>query len=280
MTASRIFGACVLVLASTGCVATRNDVRILQGDIFALRTQQARADSALAAELQRIATTLQQNLATVSDSVKNVSGRVERMQGDVRQSLYAIEQQLLVLGQLAGQSQQGLRQLYAEMELRNQQLAAGAVPPANPGDTTQRPTPAAPPGEGPYTLYEIGRSQLQSQSYGTARQAFEQLVTQHSQSDLVPLAQLGIADAFAGERRVAEADSVYQLVASRHPSSTAAPTALYRLGLSLERQGKRAEARSTMQRLVSSYPRAEEADLANDWLRNHPGSTSERSGRE
>lgn len=280
MLPSRVLAIGALTFVATGCVATRNDMRILQSDIFALRAEQARADSALARELAAISASLQQAIAVLSDSMNDVSGRMGRLQADTRQSLYAIEQQLLVLGELTGQSQQQLRRLYAEMEVRNQQLAAqGGVPAdSSPGAAPAPATP--PPTEGPYTLYEIGRAQLQSQSYGTARAAFEQLITTHPTSDLVPLALLGIADAFAGERRTAEADSTYRLVASRHPQSTAAPTSLYRLALSVDRQGRRADARATMQQIVSNYPRSEEADLAADWLRNNPGGTSERSDRE
>lgn len=281
MLPSRMLVVGALTLVGTGCVATRNDMRILQSDIFALRAEQARADSALAKELATLSASLQQAIGVVSDSLNDVSQRMGQLQADSRQSLYAIEQQLLVLGELAGQGQQQLRRLYAEMEVRNQQLATQGIP--VPGDTTggAQPAPAAPPPtEGPYTLYEIGRGQLQSQSYGTARQAFEQLIAQHPTSELVPLAMLGIADAFAAERRTAEADSTYRLVASRHSQSTAAPTALYRLGLSLEGQGRRSDARAAMQQIVSSYPRAEEADLAADWLRNHPGGTSEHPDRE
>lgn len=277
---SRLLAVGALTLVGTGCMATRNDVRIIQSDIFALRAEQARADSAIARELATLSASLQQAIAVLSDSMKDVSERVGRLQADSRQSFYAIEQQLAVLGELAGQGQEQLRRFYAEMEFRNRQQAAqGAMT----GDTSggAQPAPAAPPPtEGPYTLYEIGRTQLQSQSYGTARQAFEQLIAQHPTSDLVPLALLGIADSYAAERRTAEADSTYRLVASRHSQSTAAPTALYRLGLSLEGQGRRADARAAMQQIVSSYPRAEEADLAADWLRNHPGGTSEHPDRE
>lgn len=263
-----------LVLASTGCVATRNDVRILQNDIFNLRAQQARADSALVRQLQDISAQMQQMLAVVSDSIDNVSGRLTSFQGDTRQALYGMEQQLLVVGELLGQSQQRLRELRAEMETRNQALMSQpAVPPA-PGDTTTRAAPPPTGGiadPGPNQLYLLGRDQLSRQSYGTARQAFEELIAKHPNSDLAPDAQLGIAEAYAGERMVAQSDTANLLVVTKYPGSDAAPKALYRLGLSLAQQGRMPEARSTMQRVVRDYSRSEVADLAQDWLRQNPG---------
>lgn len=286
MTPRRFFAIGLLAIASTGCVATRNDVRILQNDLFNLRAQQARADSALVRQLMDISAQMQQMLAVVSDSIDNVSGRLGKFQGDTRQALYGMEQQLLVVGELLGQSQQRLRELRAEMETRNQALmSAPSVPPAA-GDTVPRATP--PTGgiadPGPNQLYILARDQLSRQSYGTARQAFEELLSKHPNSDLAPDAQLGIAESYAGEGMVAQADSANQLVAAKYPSSDAAPKALYRLGLSLEKQGKMAEARTTMQTVARNYSRSDVADLAQDWLRRNPGGddtsdSPERAGR-
>jgi len=288
MSPRRFLAIGTLLLASTGCMATRNDVRILQEDIFNLRAQQARADSALVRQLMDLSVRIQQTLTILSDSVDNVSGRLGRFQGDTRQALYGMEQQLLVVGELLGQSQQRLRELRAEMETRNQALMSAPVAPLVPGDTTTR---AAPPAggvgdPGPNQLYLLARDQLSRQSYATARQAFEELVAKHPNSDLAPDAQLGIAEAYAGEGLVLQSDTANLVVVTKYPGSDAAPKALYRLGLSLARQGRMADARISMQRVVRDYSRSEVADLAQDWLRANPGNrgderhSPERAGRE
>lgn len=270
-----------LAFAATGCVATRNDVRILQGDIFALRAQQARADSALARQLADIAASTQRAIALLSDSMDQVSSQLGRFQGDTRQAMYNMEQQLLVVGELLGQSQQRLRELRAEMEARNQQgLMAPPPPTGDTGAAAAAPPPAGAMGDpGPNQLYLLARDQLSRQSYATARQAFEELIARHPSSDLAPDAQLGIAESYAGEGMVSQADTANLLVASKYPASDAAPKALYRLGLSLARQGRTADARATMRRVASEYPRSEVADLAQDWLRANPGESPERAGR-
>jgi TolA-binding protein len=263
-----------LIVASSGCFATRNDVRILQEDILSFRTMQARADSARARQLSDITTTLNTTLAAVRDSVHDLGLRLVSFQGSTRQELYSVGQQLLQLGALMGQSQSAIRDFRADLEERNrqtmEQAVRAAVPAAAPGDTTK---PAAAPvrlSEGPNVLYQIGRDQLTSRAWSAARDAFSRLLSEHPNSDLVPDALVGIADAYDAEGNRAQGDSVYRLVVQKYPSDEAAPRSLYKLGLSLARQGKRAEARATMQDVVRLYPRSDESTLATDWLARNP----------
>ncbi len=264
----------MLLIGSSGCFATRNDVRILQGDIFALRTQQAQADSARARQMADIAASLSSTLGVMRDSVRDVSNRLTSFQGSTRQELYNLGQQLGQLGALMGQSETALRTFRVELEERNRQLMEQAVrsttaPVA--GDTT---TPVIPPptlGEGPHVLYQIGRDQLSNRAWSAARDAFNQLITNHPTSDRVPLALAGIADAFDAEGNAQQGDSVYRLVVEKYPSHEAAATSQYKLGMSLARQGKRAEARAAMQKVVRDFPGSDPATLATDWLTRNPG---------
>lgn len=264
-----------VAVCSSACFATRNDVRILQEDILAFRTMQARADSARARQLTDISNTLATNLGTVRDSVTELGDRLVAFQGATRQELYSIGQQLLQLGELMGQSQAAMRSFRADIEERNRQALEQMTQPTGPpatGDTAARPADPAPVRltEGPNVLYQIGRDQLASRAWSAARDAFTRLLTEHPSSDLVPDALLGIADAFDAEGNVAQGDSVYRLVVSRHASVQAAPRALYKLGLSLARQRKMPEARATMQQVVRQYPRSDESTLATDWLARNP----------
>lgn len=271
MITSRIRSLAILalVLSSGGCVATRSDVRILQGDIFALRGDVARSDSARRRELLALTGSLNTTLATLRDSIEAVSERLGKFQGDARQEFYAISQQLLVLGELTGQGQRRITELRAELENRSQQMA---TPPAvSPGDTAAPPAGgAAPQIPGPAQLWLIGRQQLDQKSYGAARDAFQTLLQHYPTSEMAAGAQLSIAESFAAENRALEADSANRVVFEKYPQSPAAPTAMYRLGLSLGRQGKRSEARGIMTRVAQNYPRTDEADLARDWLQRNP----------
>lgn len=273
----RVLAPVALLTMSSACFATRNDVRILQEDILALRTAQARGDSARARQLADISATLNTTLVAVRDSVRDLGGRLVTFQGSTAQNLRSIGQQLLQLGELMGQSSTALQNFRADLEERSRQITEQAIrsvpPPAAPGDTTTR--AAAPPvalTEGPNVLYQIGRDQLLTNAWSSARDAFNELITKHPNSDRVPDALRGIADAYDGEGNVAQGDSVYRLVVSRHPSSPAAANSLYKLGLSLARQRKATEARSTMQEVVLKYPRSDESTLATEWLARNPPS--------
>jgi tol-pal system protein YbgF len=266
-----------LIVVSSACFATRNDVRILQEDIFALRSQQLRADSARAKQVSDMTMALMASMGTVKDSVRELGNRLTSFQGSSRQEFYTVGQQLLQLGELMGQSQAQLRTFKAEVEESNRQtmeLRMQATAPTAGGDTTRASAPPAtvPLAEGPNVLYQIGREQLMQNSWSSARDAFNQLLTQHPNSDLAPKAMLHIGESYDAEGNRVQGDSVFRLVVSKYPSADAAPTALYKLGRSLKQQRKNAEARAVMQQVVTKYPRSDEATLATEWLAQNPPS--------
>jgi len=265
------------MLVSSACFATRNDVRILQEDILSSRAAQARADSARARQLAEISNTLNTTLGGVRDSVRELGSRLVTFQGATRQELYSLGQQLLQLGALMGQSQAAMRDFSANMVERNRQALEQAVrsataPAAVPGDTTTKPVigPVTLT-EGPNVMYQIARDQLTNRAWGSAREAFNKLITDHPRSDLVPDAMLGVADSYDAEGNTALGDSAYRAVFTKFPSDEVAPTAMYKLGLSLARQKKMPDARKAMQDVARQYPRSDEATLANDWLARNPG---------
>jgi len=208
-------------------------------------------------------------LATIGDSVQNLRSNVSRVQGDMRGEFRQVNQQLLQIQELTGQSQRRLQDLRAEMELRNSQPAA-PPPVTSPvtGDTTAAvaPAPAAP---GPAQLLSLGKQQYAQRSYGAARTAFEELLRTHATSDLAPEAQLYIGECYAAEGNAAAADAAYNTVVAKYPMSPKAPNALYKLALSQAKQGKRTEARTFMERVVREYPQSDEAELADAWLKSN-----------
>ncbi len=255
-------GATAALVFTAGCFATRSDVRVLQGDILSFRTEAARADSARARQIASVVAAL----GTVADSARATSDRLSRFQGDTRGDLRSIQQQLLQIQELTGQSQRRLQELRADMEARAQQPVPSPVAPA-PGDSAVvAPVQAAP---GPNQLYQLAYDQLRRGSYSAARAGFEELLRLYPTSELAPDAQINIAEAYAAEGIAASADSAYAAVVSKYPRSMRAPTGLYKLALSMARQGRRADARTAMDRVVREYPTSDEADLAREWLRTN-----------
>lgn len=266
----RRFAVPALVLASSACFATRNDVRILQGNVLAMRGEIAHSDSSRMRQLAAIATQLESALAVLADSARVTSLRIDRLRGDTRTDLYAIQQQLLQIQELTGQSQRRLLELRAQLEERQQAAPppVAAVAPDSAGAAGGA-EPAGAPAPGPNQLYQLALDQLRRASYSTARAGFQELLRLYPASDLAPDAQYWSAEAYAAEGNQTSADSTYSEVLTRYPRSSRAPTALYKLALSMSRQGKKAEARAAMDRVSREYPQSEEADLARDWLRTN-----------
>ena len=250
----------VAFMATGACMATRNDVRILQQDLSVMRAEAAQRDSARDRRMQELLAILGRS----NDSLLVVSQRLVRFQGDALDDTKKIQEMLIQVQELTGQSQRVIRELRSDLE---QRAAEAPVPAAVPGDTTTR----APAGPGPTQLYEQATAQLRRGSTGAARDAFTQLLTRYPQSDLVPDAQYYVAETFAAENKVAQADSTYRVVATRWPNAPRTANALYKLGLSLERQGKTAEARAALEDVVKRFPRSDEAQLARERLQELRG---------
>lgn len=247
-----------VILATGGCWASRNDVRVLQGDLNNVRAEVVRMDAARQAQLDRVLASVQVN----NDSVRTLSARLARAQIDTRENFSAILTQLLTIQELAGQSQRLIQQARASIEEQNAKQVAAAAP--APGDSTG--VAAGTPG--PAQLLQMGRDQLLRGSAGTARAAFEQLVSTYPASDLAPDAQLQIGESFQVERNARAADSIYVVVSQKYPKSSQAPTALYKHGVYLLHTGHVADGRRALEQVVKNYPRSDEADLARDRLKS------------
>lgn len=255
------------MLATGACFATRGDARALQNDIAqlqAMAARAARADTQQAVQLRQIA----QALSAVTDSLKRASSNLQRFQGDVSMSMHGVEQQLLTIQELTGQSRKQVDALRAQIEARASDVPPAAAPMAsNPvGAPVAAPTGAPQPG--PYQLMELGRQQLARGATSAARAAFSDLLAQYPASDLAPEAQYWIAEAFASAGSAAEADSVFSLVAERYPASERAPVALYKRAVALKVAGQTRPARTLLQQVLDKYPKSEAATLAAALLRD------------
>ena len=240
-----LVGACLLPLAS--CLATQNDIKALQADITVMRVESRRADSLRAAQLT--ATLVAER--AVSDTLHAMQLRLARMAGDSKGDLHAMQQQLIQIQELTGQSQRRLQEMRANLEERT---ASGA-------DSSRGAAP------GPNQLLQLSLDQLRRGSAGAALAGFTELLSRHAGSDAAPLAQFYVGEALAAEGNAAAADSVYQLVLRTQPKSPKAPTALYKHALVLLGRGDVVGARAAFGDLVKSYPQSDEAVLAGDRLK-------------
>ncbi len=237
----------------SGCV-TKGDVQQVQDDIALFKAETARRDSARAAQLTQVIQ-LQQR---VMDSLTTSRRAVGQLRGDLASDLYNIQQQLVQLQELTGQSQQRLSELRTQLEARGEQISSGV-----PGDT------AAPTGVSSASadqMYEASLAQLRRGSTSTARQGLREMLRTYPTSTRAGDALYFIGQSFAAENPDSAA-AYYEQVVQKYPNSSRAGSALYNLGLVAERRKETRKAREAYQRVVQKYPQSDEAALARDRLK-------------
>ncbi len=245
-------------LALSGC-ASKGDVQMVQGEVSLAKAEMARRDSARAAQLSEVIRMQQQVLDSLTANRKTVTA----IKGDLSTDLYNIQQQLVQLQELTGQSQQRLTELRTRLEARGAQIE-GAGPVA-PGDSA-RPADTAAASASADQMYEASLAQLRRGSLSTARLGLRELLRQYPTTERAPDALYFIGQSYASENPDS-AQAYYSQVVDKYPKSPRAGSALYNLGLLAERRKDTAKARESYQRVVQQYPQSDEAALARDRLK-------------
>jgi tol-pal system protein YbgF len=235
-----------------GCV-TKSDIQRVQDDVALFKAETARRDSARAAQLAELIQVQQRILDSLNSSRKTVA----QLRGDLQGDLYNIQQQLVQLQELTGQSQQRLSELRTQLEARGEQIASTAA------DTGRAATPAAASAD---QMYEASLAQLRRGSTATARSGLRELLKMYPTSDRAGDALYFIGQSYAAEN-TDSAIAYYNQVVQKYPTSSRAGSALYNLGLLAERRKETRKAREAYQRVVQKYPQSDEAALARDRLK-------------
>ncbi len=249
---SLVLGAGV-VAALGGCV-TKSDIQRVQDDVALFKAETARRDSARAAQLTQVIQVQQRVMDSLTSSRKAVS----QLRGDLASDLYNIQQQLVQLQELTGQSQQRLSELRTQLEARGEQISS-----TSPGDTS---TPSASSSASADQMYEASLAQLRRGSTSTARQGLREMLRTYPTSERAGDALYFIGQSFAAENPDSAA-VYYDQVMQKYPTSSRAASALYNLGLVAERRKEIKKAREAYQRVVQKYPQSDEAALARDRLK-------------
>jgi tol-pal system protein YbgF len=252
-----------------GC-ALRSDVTKLRLQMNAQEQTAAQRDSAARANLAAIARLVQGMLDSLAVQQSAVAG----LKGDLRVDLYNIQQQLVAVQELTGQSQQRLTELRAQLEQRSEQLAAqGAAAPSDSAARAAPPPAGAAPASGaaaqpaPDQLMELALQQLRRGSPATARMAFAEFLKLYPTHARAGDAWFFIGESWTAEQRSDSGAAAYLKVVQRFPGSGHAAAALYKLGTIAAAAGRREEARTQFNQLVTAYPLSEEAALAREQLR-------------
>jgi tol-pal system protein YbgF len=246
--------AAALVAALAGCVS-KGDIQLVQGEVSLLRAESARNDSARAAQLGEVIR-MQQG---IMDSLTASKRALGQLKGDFGTDLYNIQQQLVQLQELTGQSQQRLSELRTQVEQR----AALNQATLTPGDSAR---PDAGGNASADQMYEASLAQLRRGSTSTARIGLRELLKTYPTTTRAADALYFIGQSYSTENPDSAA-AYYGQVVDGYPASARASSSLYNLGLLAERQKDGAKAKDAYQRVIQKYPQSDEAALARDRLK-------------
>jgi tol-pal system protein YbgF len=252
-------------MALSGCFATQNDIRVLQGDLGLVRSEAAAADSMRRIQLSGVLATLQKmdvSLREMNDTIVTLNTRMFHFRSDMSTSMASVQQQLLQVQELTGQSQRRLQDLRASMEQRQEAQQRGDATAAVSPTTDSQPARDATPG--PNQLFQVARQQMIQGSYAASRTAFQDMLTKYPQSDLTADAQFYIAFTYELEGNASAADSAYANMAAAYPKSAHAATAVYKQAVLAQKAGSRDKALQLFNQVIKKYPRSDEASLARD----------------
>lgn len=236
-----------------GCVS-KGDVQRVQDDVALFKAETARRDSARAAQLGEVIRVQQR----IMDSLTSGRKAVGQLRGDLASDLYNIQQQLVQLQELTGQSQQRLSELRTQLEARGEQIATTTS-----SDTAR---PGAASAASADQMYEASLAQLRRGSTSTARLGLREMLRLYPTSERAGDALYFIGQSFAAENPDSAA-AYYGQVVQKYPASSRAGSALYNLGLLAERRKDTKKAKDAYQRVVQKYPQSDEAALARDRLK-------------
>jgi len=253
-------GLALVGLGLTAGCALKGDVRRVELQVEALRVERMRGDSARALQIDSV----RMLLATAQEKLVAQQAYLVQLRGDMKTELLAVQQQLVTVQELTGQSQQRLTELRGKLEDQARQPVP--VPDSSRGGVAVPVGPSGnPAGPGPEQMYELSLQQFRRGSLGTARQGFREFLRVFPTHERAPDALFYVGETFAGESADSAA-AVYQQVVKTYPNSSRAPSALYKLGLLAEQRGDKAAARTYYARVIAGYPRSDEANLARDKL--------------
>jgi len=254
-----------------GC-ALKGDVRRVELQVASLKDSLRAAQAARKTESDSVLAAI----AGLRQALAAEHAYMVQTRGDVRTDMLSVQQQLVTIQELMGQSQQRLTELRTRLEAQARQPIPGAdTAGAGAGGAGAAGVAAGAAGGGagastsagpkPDQVYDASMQQYRRGAFATARAGFREFLRLFPNEDRASDAMFYIGETFASDSPDSAA-AVYQQLIKTYPTSPRAPSALYKLGLQAESRGERATARTYYQRIVSGYPRSDEANLARDRL--------------
>ncbi len=246
----QVLTALIAVVAGAGC-ATKGDIRDLQEEVSALAARQA-------SELADFATLVRAS----QDTLSGQTGLYLELRREVLQRLDEIDQQLLIILEVEGQSQRALASLRDQIEMM--QRAPVLVP-----DSSEAGVPGE-EAEGPEAHFEAAMLMYNRGSNVTARRGFDEFLASYPNHELAGDATYYLSDLDLQEERIEDAIEGFMRVPQMYPASLRVPEALYRAAILHQELGDIEEARTLFERVINGFPDSDVAEPAQQRLQEIP----------
>ncbi|MDX1568051.1 MAG: tol-pal system protein YbgF, partial [Longimicrobiales bacterium] len=260
----RLSAVVVLVLLAAGC-ATKGDIRSLRSEVQTLAVQQE--------EMLETIRAMQEAQTSSLDSLGAVSDVLFTLRGELNRQILEIQEQLVTIQELTGQSQRSLAGLRDQIEARRSAITQQESVAADTSGQTGGPAAQQGGGGGgaggaadAQELYRVAVSQYNRGSVTTARAAFERFLNSYPNHQLAPDARYYLAEILYQENQLEDALAAFLEIPEIFPNAERVPRALYRAGVIQEELGNTGEARSLYERVVNTYPDSGVAILAEERL--------------
>ena len=233
----------------SGCFSfmTKDEGRELQDQLAETRSQLNRNDHRAAElakqvdeQIRRLKAVIDEATRVVTRNSADVGGKTDKLQQD----LGVLQGRLDDLQHAQDALTKQFQDYRAASDTRLEQLTATLTTPKTP------PIPETADG-----LFAEAAKRLEAQQWTDARRLFDTFVNRYAQDERAPLAQYNIGEAYAAEKRYANAIGAYTKVIDNFPKSAVVEDAMYKNGLAFYALKYCSDARVYFQELIKRHPK-------------------------
>ena len=264
-----------LLLAATGCLASKSDIQLLQDEFRATRAQAAagdttilRADDARRAQIAQLSA----SIARMNDSLRVLSSRLAGFPGDgERRDGRDGAPARAVPGaarpehaERTGGARTSGRAARAG-KLRRRPASSASPPPSGTDSVAAHRVPRRARARDP--VHDRGRTAQEREAIERRAMASISCCRRIPSTMQASLAQLHVGEAYVADWGTLRQRTRYTSSSRRkYPKSQEAPIAMYRHGRTLWDANNKVEARRVLNRVIQDYPGSDAAKLARDLL--------------
>lgn len=188
-----------------------------------------------------------------NQSLLQLLAEIEKLQNEVRELRGGVE----TLRYDVDGIRERQRDLYVDLDRRLQQLESATGEAAAAGSGASGNDRSA---------YQAAFALLQESRYSESRQAFQDFITNHPQSGLLPNARYWLGEIAYVNKQFKDALEQFRIVVENYPDSNKLPDAWVKIGYCHYELKEWSKSREALQTISTRFPEHRAASLANDRL--------------